>query len=122
MIVRGTLRFDKRKLPRGDHTGQTKTPLRTVIPAEIEGVAMGPSGLREARAYKLELVVHCAGPWCARPKTGDTLAFIRRQGSEYVLEATACGAYLFHKPNAEQTRAVQRCLNAKPCPPSAGRR
>lgn len=117
VVVRGTLRFDAARLPRGDHTGQTRTPPRTVIPAEIEGVALGPSNLRVAKAYKLRLVVQCAGPWCARPKAGDTLAFIRRDGASYVLEATACGAFLFSKPSAEETRAVQTCLNSGPCPP-----
>ncbi len=116
VVVRGTLRFDEKKLPRGDHSGQTSTPQRTVIPAEIEGVALGPSGLRKARKYKIRLIVSCAGPWCPRPEAGDALAFLRREGKRYVLEAAPCGAFLFNRPRASDMRAVQTCLDSGPCP------
>jgi len=121
VIVRGTLRFDAKRLPKEDHSGQTPTPKLTVIPAEIEGVALGPSGLREAGLYKMRLEVRCSGPWCPRPKPGDALAFLRREGQGYVLEDSACGAFLFTRPRAEDMRAVQNCLSSKPCPASGTR-
>lgn len=104
-------------------TGQDATPKDTSLKAEIEGVALGPLGRRQAGTYKLRLKVSCSGQWCARPRPGDALAFLRRTGGKtYVLETAPCGAFLFNRPRAEDMRAIQNCLNAKPCPASDRRR
>lgn len=118
VVVRGTLRFDESRLPRSH---QASTPERRVLKGEIEGVAMGPMGQRVARSYDIQLEVSCAGPWCAEPRMGDTLAFLRKDGARYVLEDSPCGAFLFNRPRAEDVRAVQACLDAKPCRASPGR-
>lgn len=121
VIVRGTLRFDAGAVPAGDHSGQTPTPARTVIPAEIEGVALGPRGQRVAKRYELKLEVYCSGPWCARAEPGDALVFLRRDGRQYVLEDRPCGAFLFRRPSAEDVQSVQRCLDGGACPASRER-
>lgn len=121
VIVRGTLTFDTSRLPAEDHTGQTPTPDRTQIPAQIVGVALGSGGRRIPRAYKTTLEVYCSGPWCARPAPGDALVFLRRDDADYVLEDRPCGAFLFSRPAAEDMRALQRCLDGGDCPASRGR-
>jgi hypothetical protein len=120
--VRGTLRFDASKLPNPDRTASVPPgPGPTVLDARIEGVALGPNGRREARSYDLRLSVSCAGPWCARPRPGDALAFLRRDGNTYWLETNPCGGFLFNRPDHKTMRAIQNCLNAKPCPASKRR-
>ena len=112
VVVRGTLRFDESKLPKS-HQNPRET---SVLTGRIEGVALGPMGQRVARSYDVQLELSCAGPWCAEPNQGDTLAFLRKDGARYVLEDAPCGAFLFNRPQPEDIRAVQACLDAKPCP------
>lgn len=114
VVVRGTLRFDANDVPRSHQSAQE----RKAIAAQIEGVALGPNGQRAVRRYEVQLEVRCSGPWCAEPRPGDALAFLRREGKHYVLEDAPCGAFLFNRPRAEDMRAVQACLDGKPCPAS----
>lgn len=118
VVVRGTLRFDAEALPKSH---QEETPERTIVKAEIEGVALGPGGRREARVYEVRLEVYCSGQWCARPRTGDALAFLRKAGRRYILVDEPCGAFLFNRPRPEDMSAIQACLDGRPCPASLPR-
>ena len=118
VIVQGSLRFDETLWPEVDMDRQDETPPLTVIPGRIEGHAFSRRGPDIPFATDVLVRVSCAGPWCPGPLTGDVLAFLEKRPYGYAAHFAPCGDGVFPAPNADQIRAVTRCIRGRSCPPT----
>ncbi|MEM6372436.1 MAG: hypothetical protein AAF727_06620 [Pseudomonadota bacterium] len=115
--VIGTLDFDPEQVPRVDWSQQGEVPPVTLIPATFSGEAYGPRGVAQPFEADVVLEVRCSGPWCAQPKPGATLAFLRKTSHSYVLLDDACGAFLFGDPKPADKQQLRDCLAGRACEP-----
>lgn len=115
VVVEGDLAFDPDRLPRAD--ANVNAPPLTRIPASITGQMIGPNGQSRTFSEKVLLEVRCFGPWCPAPRTGDTLAFLKKKGRRYILETDACGGFLFRLGD-DMIQIVRDCLDGRACEPS----
>lgn len=119
--VLGTLSFEPELLPHMDLSGQADVPQVTLIPARFRGDALTVRGIDQPFETDVVLEVQCAGEWCPQPAPGQMLGFLRRTSHSYVLRTTACGGFLFGRPDAAQVAQVRDCLAGRRCAPLAER-
>ncbi|AXI49032.1 hypothetical protein C1J03_21235 [Sulfitobacter sp. SK012] len=117
IVVRGTLRFDHKLLPKTDWEHQQDTPPMTRIPVTLQGLSLSRAGFDVPFDRKVTLEVACLGPWCASANNGDVLAFVARGLSGYVLETNPCGGFLFGNPSPAMLKKVSACFQGKDCTP-----
>lgn len=119
--VLGSLTFDAGLLPKVDWANQQSVPDKTLIPATFAGDALGAGGVPIPFATDVMLEVQCFGPWCPSPQPGQSLAFLRRTSTGYLLHTDACGGFLFSNPSVAQVKQVRDCMAGLRCEPSARR-
>lgn len=113
IVVTGQLRFQESKLPRAEGYD---SPPSTRIPAQLTGMALTKSGFTMAFDRAITLDVLCFGPWCGGAGSGETyLAFLKREGDGYVMEADPCGSTVFQNPTEQMQRAVEQCYAGERC-------
>ena len=118
IVVHGVLQFNEKRLPVVDVAKQHKTPTSTRIAAKIKGTSLTSSGFSRPTDVALDLVVSCAGAWCAGVASGrPTLAFLETAGDSYVLRAALCSPMMFQNPSAEQLEAARACFSGGTCAP-----
>lgn len=118
VVVRGSLSFDARKLPKVDLERQGDTPPMTLIPAKLTGKSLTQAGFVVPFDRDVTLAVACFGPWCAQvPHKTDVLAFVERGREGYVVSTNPCSGFLFAAPNPAMIRAVRACFAGKACEP-----
>ncbi|MHA6324581.1 hypothetical protein [Roseivivax sp. CAU 1753] len=118
IVVAGKITFDESKLPEGEADQQTGTLPEVDIPARIAGGSLGPEGFTRAFSRDITLRVMCLGPWCGGVKSGlDYIAFLKKEGDDYVAMASPCPGMLYPDPTPEQLATVTACFNGGPCTP-----
>ncbi len=84
---------------------------------QLTGFGLTPDGFTAPFDGDVVLQVTCAGPWCgAMPVSGPIVAFARVDGTTPVIEADACGAWLFSDPDAATLDRLTTCLVMGQCP------
>ena len=117
VVVRGDLRFDPNDLPEVDFAKQDEVPPETRIRARLTGQSLTQRGFLQPFAQDITLTVQCAGPWCAKPKQGAHLAFLRQASEGYELVTHPCGAFAFAKPTPQMLDKVHACFTGAYCRP-----
>lgn len=116
VAVHGKLTFKEARLPKGDKSGQTKTPPKTRLRASLQGMSLGWDGFEHNFDRNITLIAQCHGPWCARPQSGQTyLAFVKRTKEGYELWVSPCGGRAFPEPSKEQLDVAHQCLRGNRC-------
>ena len=118
VIVRGSLKFDARALPKVDYRHQRETPPMTRIDAVLRGQTLTSAGFSLPFDRRVTLEVACYGPWCAKPLSGsDVLAFVQHGKDGLMVAADPCGGFLFDTPKPAVIRKVKACFAGKTCVP-----
>lgn len=118
MIVRGTLLFDERELPRVDWQNQQDTPAMTRIDGYIEGLQLSPRGFIRPFQSGVTLEVACMGPWCADLISGvEYIAFVENRDGEMVISTNPCGGNAFGNPTEQMAEDLTRCMRGGACQP-----
>lgn len=118
IIVKGTLDFDEKGLPRVDYDNQAAAPPMTRITATLEGQSLSQAGFKTPYAREVALQVACFGPWCGSAQSGEeVLAFVELADGRDIVESDPCGGYLFTAPTAKMLKAVKRCFAGGACTP-----
>lgn len=123
IIVDGVVSFDARKLPRAPRSNPNAAPRETLIKARIKGLAMSRAGFDHKLDREITLSVPCLGPWCGGLGAGERyLAFLRKDGAGYVLEAGPCGGWAFGGDTRAHAQAAYRCYTSGGCKSAKPRR
>lgn len=118
VVVRGSLSFDPRKLPKVDLERQGDTPPMTRIPAKLTGKSLSKDGFVLPFDREVTLAVACFGPWCAQvPHKTEVLAFVERGADGYVIATNPCGGFLFADPKPAMIKTVRACFAGQTCEP-----
>lgn len=118
VVVRGSLDFNARKLPKVDYNNQQATPDLTRIDAKLTGMSLSDAGFNTPYSKPVTLAVSCFGPWCASVQQGsEVLAFVELGAQGNVIATNPCGGYLFGTPTPKMIRAVKSCFAGKTCAP-----
>jgi len=119
IVVIGTFAFDESKLPQGmvmDGSGADPDP--DPIPARFTGRGLTLDGFTTPMDMAMAVQPVCFGPWCGQMTPGvETLAFMRRDGGSYVVEADPCGGWVFPKPARAVRQQMIACLRGETCEP-----
>lgn len=117
LVVEGRLTLNARQLPKsGSGTGTRKPPEMTRISSNILGKSMSSAGFVVPFDQDVVLEVACFGPWCGSVRNGDqVLAFVRRDGGEYLLSITPCGGDVFVNPKPSQLKTALDCHRGADC-------
>ncbi|MCK0151682.1 hypothetical protein MWU54_16690 [Marivita sp. S6314] len=115
IVVKGALFFDETALPKTDFTNQTRTPPQTDIPAWLDGHSLSQAGFDRRFQRDIILRVTCAGPWCGGAAKGPYLAFLKREGTSFVMMATACGSMSYPDPTPGHEARVLSCMRGEGC-------
>ncbi|MBV2359679.1 hypothetical protein KUH32_07830 [Thalassococcus sp. CAU 1522] len=122
IVVNGVLRVDETLLPRTDWQRQQDMPPQTDIPARLTGKSLGPGGFTRDFDRAVTLRALCFGPWCGAVADGtEYLAFLKREGTGYVMFADPCGGNSHREPTDDLRRTVAHCFQGKPCTPAERR-
>jgi hypothetical protein len=117
IVVIGTFTFDEDKLPAGvvmDGTGADPRP--DPIPARFAGQGLTLDGFTTPLDMPVTLQPVCFGPWCGGMASGvETLAFLRRDGGDYTVEADPCGGWVFPEPSRATRQQMVDCLRGESC-------
>lgn len=120
IVVIGTFTFDEGKLPRGmvmDGSGDDPRP--DPIPAQFKGSGLTLRGFTTPMDMPVTVQPVCFGPWCGGMASGfETLAFLRRDGTGYVVEADPCGGWVFPEPARAVRQQMVDCLRGEDCTPA----
>lgn len=120
IVVIGTFTFDEGKLPRGmvmDGSGADPRP--DPIPARFIGQGLTLDGFTTPMDMTMTVQPVCFGPWCGGMASGvETLAFLRRDGAGYVVEADPCGGWVFPQPARAVRQQMVDCLRGEDCTPA----
>lgn len=118
LVVRGVLRFDESKLPKGNGEKDSQTPPITKIKGSLSGKAFTGKRFSSPFNHPITLEVGCIGPWCAGAKSdAEVIAFVRKDGDKYVVATDACGGFLFQHPRPDMLRALKQCHAGGKCVP-----
>lgn len=120
VVVIGTFTFDEDKLPGGmimDGSGAEPRP--DPIPARFKGFGLTLDGFTTPMDMSMTVQPVCFGPWCGGMASGlETLAFLRREGTGYVVEADPCGGWVFPEPSRAVRQQMVDCLRGESCEPA----
>ncbi|MEL7012582.1 MAG: hypothetical protein AAFO72_04805 [Pseudomonadota bacterium] len=117
IVVHGTLEFDPPDAA-GSDALQT-APDTTRLRARLNGKALDRSGFETTFSQDVTLDLICVASWCGYAESGKSyLAFLKRDGSDYVLTIDPCYAWLFPSPNEAQLQQVVSCMRGN-CRPGA---
>ena len=84
--------------------------------ATLTGFGLATDGFSVPFDGEVVIDVTCAGPWCgARPASGPIMAFARIDGPVPVIEASACGGWLFTDPDQAMLDRMTDCINGAAC-------
>lgn len=115
-VVRGTLTFDMKRLPKVDWNNQMATPKMTKIRATLSGKSFDGKGFTYPFNSNVTLKVACFGPWCAEPKSGkDVIAFVENGKHGPVVATDPCGGFLFQNPRPDMLRSLRKCHAGGKC-------
>lgn len=114
LIVKGDLFFDETLLPKRDLATQSDDG-PTEFAAWLDGHSLTPEGFTQRFERYVILRVECLGPWCGGATTGDHLAFLKQQGTEFVLSVGPCGSMSYPDPTKAQLETVTNCMRGEPC-------
>lgn len=119
VVVLGRLEFDSAALPRRDLSGQEDTPPDTLIPARVDGRAMGRAGFTVPFEAEITLNAQCFGPWCAGAMSGVAyLSFLQTTPDGYLLRLDPCGGMGFAEPTPDAVAQVLACFRGEACIPA----
>ncbi|MEC3860710.1 hypothetical protein VK792_05390 [Mesobacterium sp. TK19101] len=118
LIARGTLMFDVRSVPRHDPDRAGNPPASTDIKAFFKGSSLSRRGFHPGLRVPVTLRLRCRGHRCATPLSGIRyLAFLKREGDDYVITASPCPGMLYPEPTPDLLETAQRCMAGGPCEP-----
>ncbi|SPJ23091.1 hypothetical protein [Palleronia abyssalis] len=111
-IVLGTFTYDEVSLPADGTQGR-----QTSIPAVFEGDALTLEGFDDPTKDQVVLQVECITNVCGSITPGvPTLAFLRQDGDDVVLDVNACPQWVFTDPSSQQIATVVECITGEGCP------
>lgn len=114
LVVKGTITFDERKLPKPNMRTQT-APKRTVIKARFNGHSLNTAGFATLFEKPVDYVVRCAVIWCGGGQSGEEIvAFIERTATGYALEMGPCGGRAFPATRDNVSDAIA-CIQSGAC-------
>lgn len=84
--------------------------------ASFAGHQLGLDGFKAPVEFEIELRSICSGAWCGSISDGqEILVFAREEGDRQVVEAGACGGWVFGPPDAETEAALAACIRGEEC-------
>jgi len=104
----------------GDLTSPAATgksgPKPISVLGHLNGHGLTAAGFTATFDGDVVLQVTCAGPWCgAVPASGPVVAFARIDGPTPVIEADACGMWLFAAPDTAMIDQLTACMTGADC-------
>ncbi len=117
VVLLGAFAFDADALPPAvSDTGQVLDPGPIVARFVGNGLTLGGFNSPQARAIVVQPI--CAGAWCGRIEPGvQVMAFARKDGDRYVVEADPCGDWVFPAPDEATVTQIIACLRGQDCTP-----
>lgn len=121
VVVEGRLTFDPSGLPTTAFDDPLPPQPMTDIPARLTGRSMSEAGFVRPFEQDVTLRVSCFAVWCAEPRPGAVLAFLKREAGGYVVSVDPCGTMTYPDPRLEQLETVVACFQGRDCVPAAER-
>ena len=114
-IAKGRLSFDATRLPKQAADLHQKPPKQTDITAWFDGQSLTPDGFTRRFERDVVLRVECLGPWCGNTEEGTHLAFLKQDGTQFIMTLSPCGGMTYFNPTAEQEETALACMNGERC-------
>jgi hypothetical protein len=116
MILKGQFAFDISLLPQSEV--ETGLVLPQPVPATFEGMSLTVDGFTNPISGPITVMPLCIGAFCGGLQPGvELIAFARKQGSAYVVEADPCSAWVY-VPNPVTEAALTACVAGEVCVPA----
>ena len=114
LVVKGDLFFDEAFLPRQDFATQSGKET-TELTAWLNGHSLTPDGFTQEFERDVILRVECLGPWCGGAANGNHLAFLKQEGTDFVVTLKPCGGMTYADPTKDQIVTVTNCMRGGSC-------
>ena len=116
LILKGQFAFDASLLPQSEVASGLVLP--QPIPAQFVGQSLTTDGFTNPIDGLITVMPVCIGAFCGGLTPGvDVIAFARKQGNIYVVDADPCGAWVF-TPDPVTEAALAACVRGEPCVPT----
>lgn len=116
LILKGQFAFDASLLPQSEVS--TGLVLPQPVPAQFVGQSLTTDGFTNPIDGRITVMPVCIGAFCGGLTPGvDVIAFARKQGNIYVVDADPCGAWVF-TPDPVTEAALAACVRGEPCVPT----
>lgn len=117
VIVHGILSFDQNLIPERDLSDPDVQDTR--LPARFEGTALSKSGFDTVFKRNITVTLQCFGPWCGGAASdAEYLAFVEKNGADYVMRIDPCGSFVFPEPTLKQIKQAEQCMAGRACTPA----
>lgn len=86
--------------------------------ARLRARGITPAGFSTWIDRDVMVNITCAGPWCGSvPESERLLIFLRKDGTDWVIDAPPCGGFVFVDPGQAEMRILRGCLSGGTCKP-----
>lgn len=120
IIVKGNLVFDETLLPKRDADLSKRPDANTDIPAWFDGYSLTPDGFDRRFQRDIVLRVACLASWCGRTEQGEHLAFLKQEGTQFVMRLGPCPGMVYPDPTVDLETTVTACMTDQNCTQADG--
>lgn len=115
VVVHGRLMIEDGKKAQKDFSTGT-APKSSRVRGSITGKSLSKTGFQTPFERDIRVDLICLGPWCGSVESGsDVLAFLKREGHEYVLSVEPCYGDVFVNPQSDMLQQAERCFKSGQC-------
>ena len=114
IVVLGDLMFAEQHFPEPEDINEPTQNGAEII-GWFNGHSLSPGGFDRRFERDVTLRFSCAGPWCGGTAPGTHMAFLKREGSSYIMTLGPCGGMVYRDPTEVQKSQAISCMRNKDC-------